>query len=701
MLKKNDSGKLVLPDFQRDFEWDKEGQKNLLSSFLAQLPIGSLLILEGEREHFAAKRLCYINPLKQSERKEECWYLLDGQQRVTSLKTFFTDLYSQNENWRETHKSLYNDLNMRWFMKVTPQNDEDIFGWNKLRFEGFREYEPSIIVDYIQNKKILRSKDFYWYHPDYKSLDSEGNIREGAKKKNDIANKAAENRLIPLYSLYNSEGQSLHEQVLEKLKNIRIEELKAEVEEEDYSLFDILGWIEPDIENQSEDKSFVDNAWMRLGAKWVQDVMNQFAKNLEQEISIIELKSNEISRAISIFENINMGGTKLNTFDLIVAKAARSSNEFEGSLSQKITHQLNEKINIPPVLCKRVSGDKPNEFLSENMNVFSDNKISKSFKDMYLNLLSIENYFKYGELKDLKVDYIKRKKILEISHEKIHESTDRIVLAIQRSLAFLNTRLGVTDINKISYELMILPISYMFLDSDNWENESVLDKIEYWYWVSIFGGAYREAQNSRCIKDVFLLHQWCTENIDNPFHYLHEKVLKEDGYTDLETLLMKNEAHNVRESVSNTILQYALSKQPKDLLAHDNTTIALNPWDVSKKTVIELPSEKFELEVHEHHVVPIASVSTIEESAKKIRSQKGNLLNSPLNKTLISSKTNLKIKDKSIKRYYQSLNDESKVCHFIPLEEELNQLENVEAFLESRFKLIRTNLISYLNTLQP
>lgn len=699
LLEKNDSGKLVLPDFQRDFEWDKEGQKKLLASFLAQLPIGSLLLLKGEKEHFAAKKLCYIDPLKQSERREECWYLLDGQQRVTSLKTFFSDLYSNTEDWKETHKSLYNDLNMRWFLKVTPQNDEDIFGWKKLRFEGFRDYEPSMIGDYIYFKKILRSKDFYWYHPDYKSIDSNHKIREGAKKRNDIATNAADSRLIPLYSLYDLGGHPLHAQVLEKLKNIRIEELKAEVEEGDYSIIDILSWIEPEIEANLNDQTFVESAWMRLGAKWVQDVINQFEKILEQNISIIELESNEISRAISIFENINLGGTKLNTFDLIVAKAARSSNEYEGSLSQKITQQLNEKISIPPVLCKRTIGVKPTDFNSESMNVFADNKISRSFKDMYLNLLSIESYFEYGNLTNLRVDYIKRKKILEISHEKIHESTDRVVLALQKTLAFLNTRLGVTEINKISYELMMLPISYLFINPVNFENETILDKIEYWYWVSIFGGAYRESQNTRCVKDISLLYQWCVEGIDNPFKYLHEKVLKEDGYTDLETLLMKNEAHNVRESVSDTIIQYTLSKQPTDLLRHEGVQVPLNPWDISKKIPIELPNDKFQLEVHEHHIVPIASVSTIEESAKKIRSQKGNLLNSPLNKTLISSKTNLIIRDKSIQRYYQSIDDDSKVRHFIPIDNKMDQLECVESFLKSRFNLIRTDLISYLSKL--
>jgi uncharacterized protein with ParB-like and HNH nuclease domain len=48
---------LLLPNFQRDFVWDrKEKQKDLLASFVFNIPIGSLLILNGEKE----KNTCNI-----------------------------------------------------------------------------------------------------------------------------------------------------------------------------------------------------------------------------------------------------------------------------------------------------------------------------------------------------------------------------------------------------------------------------------------------------------------------------------------------------------------------------------------------------------------------------------------------------------------------------------------------------------------
>ena len=40
----------VLPNFQRDYVWDKEDQKQLIASLLLKYPVGSLLTLSNENE---------------------------------------------------------------------------------------------------------------------------------------------------------------------------------------------------------------------------------------------------------------------------------------------------------------------------------------------------------------------------------------------------------------------------------------------------------------------------------------------------------------------------------------------------------------------------------------------------------------------------------------------------------------------------
>lgn len=82
------TGLLALPDFQRDFVWDPPKVVDLLQSVAKEWPIGSLLILEGPVQ-FAAKSIDCGPPVVSSEIR---YFLLDGQQRVTSLFHAVKDL---------------------------------------------------------------------------------------------------------------------------------------------------------------------------------------------------------------------------------------------------------------------------------------------------------------------------------------------------------------------------------------------------------------------------------------------------------------------------------------------------------------------------------------------------------------------------------------------------------------------------------
>ncbi|WP_336784694.1 DUF262 domain-containing protein [Paenibacillus sp. MMO-177] len=703
LFEKNDDGKLVLPDFQRDFEWAREKQKSLLSSFVTQLPIGSLLILEGKKEDFAAKKLCFPTALNYEGRNNECLYLLDGQQRISSLKTIFSDYYKDKKTWLDTWEKMYSDLNNRWFIRVEPKNNEtDIFGWKKLRFNGFK-FEPVEVIEFLECKRIYKTKTNEWFNPGYSPKDHDNNTLKGNRLKVDIAKRAAEASLIPLYSVFNKnndEEKPLHEYVIEQIKNKRIEELKAAVIDGELEITDLLESVDPMISDYLSNEDKVRDAWSTLGAKWTEKVSKYLNELMDQEIPIIQLPSDEISRAISIFENINEGGTDLNTFDLIVAKAARSGYSEEGSLSQRIIKILENEINLNESLCNDILGDKPCKFKAINMKTIVDNKISKSFKEMYLNLLSILSHFEYGMVDGLKVDYIKRNKILSLQYEQINENTPTVLKALIRALAFLNTRLGITEINKLSYELMILPIAYLLVDDDIWQCKNKLSRIEYWYWASLFGGAYREAQNSQSIKDIKNLYLWVKKDGENNFKYLYNKVLNEEGYSNKDILLHKDENNEVRASVSLGMLQYILSNQPKDFLPVIEEELRLNAWDISTGKLVRRNDESIQLELHDHHIIPLGDASNIEESTKKIRSDRRHLLNSPLNRTFISSVSNLKIRDKSPDRYLQYIKESSRWGHCLPEDQTFNISNNYEEFLEHRYSELKKQIKMELEKLE-
>ncbi len=75
------TGRLALPDFQRDFVWNPSRVVELLDSVSRQWPIGSLLLLSGPQP-FAIRA---IESGPEITDVELDIYVLDGQQRLTSL----------------------------------------------------------------------------------------------------------------------------------------------------------------------------------------------------------------------------------------------------------------------------------------------------------------------------------------------------------------------------------------------------------------------------------------------------------------------------------------------------------------------------------------------------------------------------------------------------------------------------------------
>jgi len=78
------SGKIQLPDFQRGWIWDDSHVKSLLASISVSYPIGAIMLLEtgnpDVRFRPRAVEGVSLNPKPEPE-----WFILDGQQRLTSL----------------------------------------------------------------------------------------------------------------------------------------------------------------------------------------------------------------------------------------------------------------------------------------------------------------------------------------------------------------------------------------------------------------------------------------------------------------------------------------------------------------------------------------------------------------------------------------------------------------------------------------
>lgn len=663
LIDKSENKELLLPNFQREYVWDRTtNQKELLASILYDIPIGSLLILNGESGFFATKELC-IRQQFSEESRDSTLYLLDGQQRTSTIKSIFYDFFKDPETWKESFDNLYPRLRTRWFLRVKPKDDEpDIFGWKKLKFHGIlglNQYSPNEITNFVQYEVLNSNQKEKWYHPEYeKDKWYENSVINTNTRKNIISKKAAEVGLAPLYTIIGSEekaSSTLHYKTLKKIAQDRVAELKALVEDNKLDINSIL---------DDYDEENLDEAWNGLSDDWLNDMMG-FLNNIgEKEIPIIQLVKDEMSRAIYTFERVNKGGTALSTYDLVVAKAAY--NKDLDSLTDRIIDIINEKVAIPDSITiglKKVHAGYRWE--GKNMELLKDNELNTFMKNQYLNLLSIFSYFKYEtEINNISLEYIKKDKHLNIEPKKINDNTEITIKSLLRACAFLQFRCGIIKVTDLSYQLMILPIAYVLRNDEFWNNKKAIDKIEYWYWSSLFGGSYRTTPNEQCINDIKKLFNLIKNGV-NEFSDREIRVLKVEDYSSYETLIFKGQDKKVPGVVHNGILQYVLSKQARDFVDDD---IYLNPWEIAEEKEYNsvVKNKVVKLSVQDHHICPLSGATKLGQSTKELRDKPECVLNSALNRTYISANANSIISDKKPEDYFNYVSHLAKYGHCIP-----------------------------------
>lgn len=85
LLEKVSEGQIRLPEFQRLFKWDSEDVLQLFDSIVRGFPIGTFLFWKGPAFSTQEGRALETQPAPPVERPSELLFVLDGQQRLTSL----------------------------------------------------------------------------------------------------------------------------------------------------------------------------------------------------------------------------------------------------------------------------------------------------------------------------------------------------------------------------------------------------------------------------------------------------------------------------------------------------------------------------------------------------------------------------------------------------------------------------------------
>src|SRR6516162_2692576 len=114
LVQRIDQDKLVIPEFQRGFKWQTPDVRKLLESLLLDFPIGAALFWRTKRGTLQFRRIedvQFSDGESEDETEtegheevsaEEIDFILDGQQRITSIYKLFPKTLEPTEHELES-----------------------------------------------------------------------------------------------------------------------------------------------------------------------------------------------------------------------------------------------------------------------------------------------------------------------------------------------------------------------------------------------------------------------------------------------------------------------------------------------------------------------------------------------------------------------------------------------------------------------
>lgn len=114
-----DSGQIKLPMFQREFVWDKEQSAKLIDSILKGFPIGTFIFWKT-RDELRSYKEVGNHKLPETPKGDYVQYILDGQQRVTSLYAIRKGIRLTKDGKELDYRDIFIDLDF------DPKSDEQI-----------------------------------------------------------------------------------------------------------------------------------------------------------------------------------------------------------------------------------------------------------------------------------------------------------------------------------------------------------------------------------------------------------------------------------------------------------------------------------------------------------------------------------------------------------------------------------------------
>lgn len=699
--------KVLLPDFQRGFVWKEEDrQVRLVASVLTKMPLGSILLLKATAREYGCKMIGRTRRLDTNDIDDcEVQMLLDGQQRITVLTNIFSSVIFDGIS-KSRDLISREGLQRRFFLKIPAYGmsvANDLLGINKLQFplsnpqKDIPNFLTGQIRDYINVEPFNFSGKQVEYHP-YNNNPAE--IEHYCVQ--------ADIYKIPLFMLIETrEGdidcETTLKNILQKIvsevvrRMLNVYDSKDNEEKVAYIKSILVDSYFKKISNKL-DRNEVSKWLEKQGnALWSERVYSYLQSCIfEMDLHQIIVNQSERERAIDIYENLNLGGVNLSTFELVLARAAKILDDEGKNLSEKMIDYIKEVKKYSSNLIPDILEPKFEEYILENeysasmdLGVYNTvkNEIHKKYSDAFLNILCLFSNNADYKPEDINIDLIKRRRILELSPEQINNNYLKVCIGLDRALFFLHVRCGIRNINELSYSLMLVLLGYIFTNDQYYEDKKIHKKLEAWYWSAILGGQYDKDQNAMIIIHLtkFLQSIQCRGGMDFAWiNEFKEKVFAFEDFSDKSFLLLEK-SRVPKDVIRNTICQYYLASGYKDLMPDVN-------GNYIEIHVFMKEADKLEL----HHIVPLGD---LELPVKVARNNRAHILNSPLNFLFITPFSNKQILSNSIGIYLKHCEEWTVLRLGIRQDQAIDTEEKVKNLLAGRFEMVKADIINHIESL--
>lgn len=369
-------------------------------------------------------------------------------------------------------------------------------------------------------------------------------------------------------------------------------------------------------------------------------------KLVEEYECVIEKVENRLKAQdhYNMFQLLNEAGTDLTIFDLLVAKLNPIGVNLRKLWKEsRENHQELENYDLDPVYILKtialISGTK------------NDDEYPTCSKKDLINLH--KKYSANNGAKEFENDW---KDACEY---------------LNKALRDMKTKYGVCNKKYIPYSPMIISLASIrwwideFKDYDQVYKSSINDKIERWYWGSIFDQAYDSKTDNKISEHYFALRKWIGPKA--------QRKIPED----INFKKNKNEIHKMLNDIDSSA--DARYKAIICLPIRDS----INAKDIYSNEFLH------DSQLHDHHIYPR---KFLEEAGIKERDK----INNIVNRMLITDATNLTIKDNSPYDYLEIVDSNSLEKHFLfrtIVAENLNYNE----FCEKRRETICNYIYELLN----